>query len=161
MQQLIETWAQQWGIPPAAMQDLRARLLVDCGPIADRSDEPRTSEAYIQSEIRMYGGKHNVLLWRNNKGVLPNPQTGIPVRFGLCNDNKQIGATYSSADLIGIRRVLITPAHVGHVIGQFASIEAKAASGGRVGEGQRNWCTLVNAWGGWAKISNTPAVFTA
>ena len=157
MRDVISTWAEYWRVPPQVVDDLRNRLAIDANHVNSDSGAIG-SEARAQSEIRLAGPDHGVLLWRNNKGALPNNH-GIPVRFGLCNDNKQVGDTYSSADLIGIRRFVVQPQHVGTTIGQFASVEVKAACGRRVAPGQHNWANLVTTWGGWAKIANTPRVF--
>jgi hypothetical protein len=40
--------------------------------------------------------------WRNNTGALPNPDTGVPVRFGLGNDSARINEVFKMGDLVGI-----------------------------------------------------------
>lgn len=46
--------------------------------------------------------RFNSLLWRNNVGALPNPKTGVPVRFGLGNVSPQINKIWKSSDFVGI-----------------------------------------------------------
>jgi hypothetical protein len=103
------------------------------------------------------------MLWRNNVGALQTP-AGAWVRFGLANDSPALNKRLKSADLIGVRRVLIGPQHIGHTIGQFVSREAKHATW-RPGEdparetAQFAWAALVNSWGGDARIVTGPGSF--
>lgn len=155
MSSIIDTWAQAWGVPPAALADLRARYVVAAAQPLEQ-DVPTNSESYVQSEIRLAAPKYNMWMWRNNVGALLN-QEGRPVRYGLANDSKQLNEKIKSADLIGIRRLLITPAHVGTVIGQFASVECKWR-GWKEGEdvkrerAQKEWASAVLSWGGHSRI---------
>lgn len=149
----FEQWAKKWGVPPQAIKELG-----ELSQAVTLTPDTR-SEAWLQSRLRLDAVRADVLLWRNNKGVLPDAN-GTPVRFGLCNDNKAIGAAFASADLIGIKRVQIGPQHVGQTLGQFASIEVKAPGAPlKMRPGQKEWADLVTAWGGWAKITNTPDIF--
>ncbi len=74
----------------------------------------------------------------------------------LCNARyMQFGLAPGSADLIAIRRVLITPEMVGQLIGVFGSIEVK--SGGAKAEiDQRKWRDMIRAFGGRAGVARTP-----
>ena len=83
------------------------------------------SEASAQSMIRLAAPSHGWALLRNNSGAATDAN-GRTVRYGLGNDSAKINAVFKSADLIGIRRVVITPNMVGQVIGQFAAVEVKA-----------------------------------
>lgn len=104
------------------------------------------SEAAVLQAIRLALGRHpNVRLFRNNAGVLRD-QHGRPVRFGLHP---------GSADLIGYRRLLIQPEHVGTHLAVFASIEVKTAKG-RLTEQQRHWAEVVCAAGGLAGVARSP-----
>ena len=156
MSTIIDTWAQAWGVPAAALADLRARYVTACEQPLN-TDDPSNSESRVQSEVRLAAPKQNMLLFRNNVGALLNAD-GRPVRYGLANDSKQLNERIKSADLIGVRRVLITPQHVGTVIGQFTSIECKWR-GWKPGEdakrerAQKEWATLVQSWGGHAVIT--------
>lgn len=116
-----------------------------------------TSEAYVQSLVRLEAPGKGVRLWRNNVGVLLDAN-GRPVRYGLANDSRALNEQLKSGDLIGWRRRLITPADVGYVIAQFVSRECKPvgwrpAPPGESGrfrheEAQRRWAELINADGG-------------
>lgn len=116
---------------------------------------PPTSEAYVQSLVRLEAPAKGVRLWRNNVGVLLDAN-GRPVRYGLANDSATLNRELKSGDLIGWRPVLITPDMVGRVIAQFVSRECKPAdwrpalSGDRWEheEAQRRWAKLINDAGG-------------
>lgn len=76
------------------------------------------------------------------------------IRWGLANESKAMNERFKSADLIGVRPVLITQEMVGTVIGQFASVEVKRTKGGVTHEAQANWRDVVNSLGGHAIITN-------
>lgn len=116
------------------------------------------TEAEVQQEIRKLAAALGWAVWRNNKGA-GKLENGSFIRWGLCNDSPAIGAKYRSADLIGVRPVLIGPEHIGMTIGQFVSIECKS-SAWRIGHdahevAQRRWRDLVAGLGGYALITNT------
>lgn len=151
---LISEWANRWGIPPEAIQDLQATLTQQT---PDPKTQPGESEAAIQTRIRLEASRVGTRLWRNNvgAGVL---DSGVFVRFGLANETKQQNERIKSADLIGIRPVLIERHHVGKVIGQFVSREIKAAGwkyrGTKREEAQLRWAELITALGGDACFTN-------
>ena len=115
------------------------------------------NEATVQSMVRLEAARRGWKLWRNNVGVLLDAK-GRPVRYGLANDSKQVNAAVKSADLIGIRPVVITPAMVGQVIGQFVSIECKhddwrPSMSDEHEVAQARWAELVLLAGGYAIFS--------
>jgi len=116
------------------------------------------AESSVQAQIRLLASQRGWRLFRNNVGVMRR-EDGVPVRFGLANDSKQMNRQYASADLIGIRPVLILPAHVGHTLGVFTSIECKhpdwkpSPSDERYAA-QCRWRDLVLSLGGYAVITN-------
>lgn len=116
------------------------------------------AESRVQSELRLLASQRGWKLFRNNCGVLPD-RNGRPVRFGLANDSKQMNRQYASADLVGVRPVLILPEHVGHTLGIFTSIECKhpdwkpSASDERYAA-QCRWRDLIISLGGYAIITN-------
>lgn len=143
-----------WAIPPEAMAQL-AQMQV--GAVTPPS-RPVESEAGLQSLVRLEGASKGILLFRNNVGVLLD-KTGRPVRYGLANDSKAVNEVVKSADLIGIEKILITPAHVGTIIGRLVSRECKRPDWHWTGtpqeQAQLRWATLINANGGNAAIVNS------
>jgi hypothetical protein len=102
------------------------------------------SEQRIQQEIRLAVSHGNTRLFRNNTGTLKD-QNGRPVQFGLCK---------GSADLIGWKRVTITPEMVGSTVAVFTSIEVKTATG-RLRPEQQQWLDAVQAAGGIAGVARS------
>lgn len=154
---ILYEWARQWGVPAAAMADLRNRVLVLDGGVALEVPAGR-SEAAVQAALRVRASKLGLRLWRNNVGALRD-ERGAYVRFGLANDSAQLNAVIKSADLIGIRPRIIQPGDVGQVIGQFLSREVKH-EGWRYGGTERevaqaNWAMLVNTLGGDASFATS------
>ena len=115
------------------------------------------NEASVQSLVRLEAAKRGWKLWRNNVGVLLDAK-GRPVRYGLANDSAAVNANIKSADLIGIRPVVITPDMVGSVIGQFVSLECKhegwKPSPKDAHElAQCKWAQIVQEAGGYAAFT--------
>ena len=116
------------------------------------------TEQVVQSEVRLEASNRGFRLWRNNVGVAMDNR-GIPVRYGLCNESKQMNKNLKSSDLIGIRPILITQDMVGKVFGQFIAIEIKKESwkpspSNLREQAQERFITLVQSLGGYAKIIN-------
>lgn len=154
MNTTLHQWAADWGLPATALDDLRLRVLGDLTPrnVGDRAASDDTLESSVQDAVRVEAAERGVLLMRNNVGAV-RTATGF-VRFGLANDSEAMNRVNKSSDLIGIRPVLITPAHIGCTIGQFVAREVKR-SGWRFGDGdkqreaaQLNFITAVQAYGG-------------
>jgi len=115
-------------------------------------------ESDIQNEIRVNASRLGGVLWRNNVGAYKTP-TGY-IRYGLCNDSPELNKHIKSADLIGIRPLLILPEHVGTVVGQFWSVECKSQTwkfnvNNPAQCAQLEWLKLVLAKGGCAEFNNT------
>lgn len=155
----LDDWAARHAIHHAALADLLAIIV----PEVPTPTGAPGSEGYVQSAIRLEAPKHGVWLTRNNVGALQD-KTGRPVRYGLANESKAQNEVLKSGDLIGLRAVTITPAHVGTIIGQFVSRECKHAAW-QPGEdptreaAQMNWVRLVLQYGGDAKIVRGPGSF--
>lgn len=121
-----------------------------------------SAEAYVQSQIRLEAARKGIYLWRNNcgAGTLDN---GSFIRWGLANESEAVNKVIKSADLIGIRRLVITPEMVGQTVGIFVSREAKAADWHYTGTdrevAQLKWLTLINSYGGDAKFVTGPGSF--
>lgn len=150
----LAEWAQAWGVPPAALEDLRNRMIsLDYyAPPA----VPGLSEAAVQAAARVRASKIGMRVWRNNVGAFHDPESGTFMRFGLANDSAQVNARIKSGDLVGVRPVLIGPEHVGQRIGQFVSFECKHSgwrwTGTEREHAQMNWANLVQAFGGEARF---------
>lgn len=157
----LDQWADAWAVDPRALADLRTRLGMD-GTFAlshpKRPDEG-ASESRVQSMVRLEAAQKNVILWRNNVGALLD-ERGIPVRYGLANESKAMNQAIKSSDLIGLRRVVIQPQHVGHFFGQFVARECKEGSwkfrGDKHETAQKVFIDLVNANGGDAAFAPGP-----
>jgi hypothetical protein len=108
-------------------------------------------EAGILSEVRLEASEKGCRLWRNNVGATYTDK-GHFIRYGLANDSAQLNAVLKSADLIGIRPIVITPAHVGKIIGQFVSREIKQSNWRYTGtdreKAQLSWAELIISLGG-------------
>lgn len=148
----LQQWAAQWGIPAVALADLQRRLTEPFAVVVRG-----TSEAAVQTQVRLDAARAGIPTWRNNVGVLLDKR-GVPVRFGLANDSSAVNKRFKSADLIGIKPVTVTPQMVGSVIGQFWSRECKHAGwtyrGDDHEQAQQRWATLVQAHGGDAGFAS-------
>jgi hypothetical protein len=77
------------------------------------------------------------------------------------NDSKELNRIIKSADLIGGRKVLITPEMVGQIILQFYSVECKEADwvfnpNDPHTAAQLRWAEYINSRGGYAVFATTP-----
>ena len=113
-----------------------------------------STESPVQNHVRLNIANAGGVVWRNNVGVLKD-ETGRTVRFGLCNDSKQLNQQIKSSDLIGIMPLLVQPHHVGRVMGIFTAIECKAPDwhltpGDARGQAQAKFIKIVKDHGGFA-----------
>lgn len=158
----LDEWARKWGVPAAALFDLRQQM--GTAPMPDTSAAgAQGSEVRQQSLIRLDAAQRGVWLTRNNVGALLD-ERGVPVRYGLANESKAQNQAVKSADLIGIRPILIGPQHMGMVIGQFVSREAKHAAWKYTGDkheiAQLTWLNFVLSKGGDAAFATGPGSFS-
>lgn len=149
----LNQWAIKWGIPFEAVEDLRRELTAEnTDPTVNNGE----SEAAIQTRVRLEATRVGGRLWRNNVGATFT-DTGSFIRFGICNDTVEMNRKLKSADLVGIKPVLITEAHIGHTIGQFWARETKRQgwqfSGDEHETAQLNWLNLVLGLGGDAQFT--------
>lgn len=151
----LQAWAARWGIPAAAMIDLRVGVLgLDGSPTTAVQG---ASEAAVQALVRVRASQQGLRVWRNNVGAVHDAERGVHVRYGLCNESPQVNAVLKSADLIGVRPRVIQPGDVGSLIGQFVSWEIKAAGwkhrpNDEHEQAQVRWATLVQSLGGEARF---------
>ena len=150
----LHQWAIKWGVPHGAVEDLRREfglINTECNPLAGES------EAAIQTRIRLEASRCGARVWRNNVGATMD-ENGNFIRYGLCNDSKQMNKMIKSSDLIGIRPVTITEGMVGGVIGQFLAREVKdgkwSYSGSAHEQAQLKFLELVTSLGGDASFAN-------
>ena len=150
MSTVLTEWAAAHRIPPAALQDLIARLTLSEHPAA----EAGRSEAAVQADIRLAASRRgDLVLWRNNSGAYQNDQ-GQWVRYGLNNESAQQNKRMKSADLIGIHR----PS------GRFVSIEVKRPGWKHSDASERDraqaaWAATVAAMGGVAlRVTSAQAI---
>jgi hypothetical protein len=150
---VIAAWAQRWGIPAAALDDLRATLGALTPDPAPAKASP-VSEATVQARVRIEASTKGLRLWRNNLGAAIDSR-GNYLRYGLANDSPAMNKNIKSSDLIGIRPVTLPD---GRVIGQFVAREIKAASWIYTGtpeeKAQLNFLELVASMGGDAQFAN-------
>lgn len=163
---LIREWAAAWNIPLAAILDLEARMGQGWRDVqGDTYNTPTGepgSEGRQQSLVRLEAAKRDILLFRNNVGALPD-KGGRFVRYGLANDSERANKAFKSGDLIGVRRVVIAPWHVGKVLGQFVSREIKHEAWVHTADeheqAQDAWANLINSYGGDARYATGPGSF--
>lgn len=149
----LAAWATRHGVSGFALRELAATL----GALATPNPGEGKSESFVQSQIRLDAPRRDMRLFRNNVGALTDAR-GVPVRFGLANDTKAMNERIKSGDLLGWRRVRITPEMAGSVIAQFVSIECKKQGWKYVGDdhekAQMRWAGLVCTEGGYARFAD-------
>lgn len=155
MTQTLEQWAIRWQVPAAALHELRA----DFGHFDETPDAHAAlhgSEAAVQARVRVECSRAGWRVFRNNNGA-GKLEDGSFLRWGLANDSKSLNDALKSSDLIGMRPRLIGPSDVGQTIGQFVSLEVKAAGWHYTGTprevAQDAWLRLVRAFGGHARFT--------
>lgn len=146
-------WAARHRVSAQALHELRAVFNIE----GVKPSEPRdASEGAVQARVRLEASRNGVTLWRNNVGA-GYMKDGSFVRWGLANESSRMNQTIKSGDLIGIRPVVITPAHVGHTVGQFVSREIKRAgwryTGSEREAAQLAWAQFINSKGGDAQFA--------
>ncbi len=108
-------------------------------------------ESLVQIKQRLAIAELGGKAYRNNSGVLPNPD-GDLVRFGLGNDSKKINILRKSSDLICVLPVVVTQAMVGHTLGVILVDEVKKEgwryTGTREEVAQKNFIDIIISMGG-------------
>lgn len=149
----LNLWAIKHGVSTAALDELRAMMGIETDPVYTMEG---LSEAAVKNTVRLEASKKGARLWVNNVGAMCD-ETGRFVRFGLANDSEKMNKICKSSDLIGLRPVLITPAMVGVIIGQFVARETKHGdwkyTGTKHEQAQLNFLKLVVSLGGDAAFA--------
>jgi hypothetical protein len=115
-------------------------------------------ETPVQQRIRLLMPSLETMLWRNNSGAFYD---GVRmVRYGLANDSAKLNEKIKSSDLIGIRRVTITPDMIGKTVGIFVAIETKASDwhmtpGDKRAAAQGEFHRVVREYGGLAGFATS------
>ncbi len=125
-------------------------------------------ESKIQTDIRDKLSHGRVRLFRNSVGAglmishkhAMTGQSIISKVIDMCRaagahaQRIRFGLAVGSGDLIGYRRVTITPDMVGREVAVFLSVEVKTAKG-PVREEQYRWADHINSVGGVAVIARS------
>lgn len=150
----ISEWATRHGVSPVALLELRQMMGVETDPTSCKVKSG--SEAAVQTQLRLEASRQGMRLFRNNVGACKD-ENGRIIRYGLCNESKQLNAKVKSSDMIGIRPVLITPDMVGQMIGQFVAYEVKRGNWRYTGtareEAQRTFIELIVSMGGYGRFT--------
>lgn len=144
----ILQWAARHGVTAQALHELQALFGLHEAQATAHDGE---SEAATLTRVRLEASRNGVALWRNNVGA-GYMQDGSFIRWGLANESAKMNKAVKSGDLIGIRPVTVTPAHVGTIIGQFVSREIKKAgwryAGSEREAAQLAWAQFITSKGG-------------
>lgn len=103
-------------------------------------------ENEIQAKIRMAAHKFGLTLFRNNRGKFKTLDGQRIVDAGLSADG--------SGDLIGWKKITVTPDMVGKEIAIFCSVEVKSAKG-VISPKQEHFKRVVSNSGGIAIIARS------
>ena len=145
----LDKWAIRHHVSLVALTELR-RMLIS-GDNLPLPEATPSSEAAAQAAVRLEASRAGSRLWRNNNGA-GKLDSGSFIRWGLANDSASLNAACKSADLVGIKPVLVTSAHVGTTIGQFLSREIKRPgwrySGTDREVAQLKWIEILTGMGG-------------
>jgi hypothetical protein len=147
----LNSWAVKWGIPAAAVDDLRRELCAELPRDAEAAPDIIT-EAAALNRVRLEASRKGARLWRNNRGG-GYDERGRFIRYGLGNDSPAVDRVLKSSDLIGIRPIALPG---GGIIGQFVAREVKKPGWKYAGtereKAQLNFLQLVAAFGGDAQF---------
>lgn len=159
----ITSWAKRHRISYDALMELHTMLAAHDTTPAPVNPDKLSSEARVQSLVRLEAAQHGVWLTRNNVGVLMD-KNGRPVRYGLANESKAQNMVIKSGDLIGFRRRVIVSRDVGATIAQFVSRECKSEGwkfnpNDKHEAAQAQWRDFINLNGGDAAFASGPGSF--
>lgn len=162
--QALIAWARIEGVSHDSLNRLTDILAgFDAAPAPGDPDK-LSSEARVQSLVRLEAAQAGYWLTRNNVGAYKAPNSSRWVRYGLANESKQQNALVKSADLIGFRQRVIISTDVGSRIAQFVSRECKAegwsySPNDEHEQAQAAWRDFINSNGGDAAFVSGPGSF--
>jgi len=156
----LQNWALRWNLPPQAVQEFNNIFGIGS---YESNYETGEGESMVQSRIRLESSQCGARVWRNNSGAYTDDY-GNFIRYGLANDSKKLNQQIKSSDLIGLKPVTITLAHVGSIIGQFVAREVKKSDwkfsiNNPKDKAQLNFINVVNSLGGDACFAQGPGTF--
>lgn len=148
----LEDWQKLWALPAIAIQQLQELTAATSTPSDERS------ESFAASECRLALSHYKVIQMRNNVGVLEDVN-GTPVRYGLCNETKQMNQVMKSSDDVNILPYVVKPQDVGRKLGIFLGVEHKKPNWVYTGKGretaQLTFQRMVRSAGGVALFANS------
>jgi hypothetical protein len=149
-------WCQKWGVPHQAEMEYRGMMGVVPAPLVNFMTGTGKNEADVQSRVRLALAQRGYNVWRNNVGAMKDDR-GNYFRFGLANDSAKMNSYIKSADLVGLRSLIVQPEDVGKIVGQFVSYEVKREGWRFTGTdeevAQMKWAEIINSMGGHAKFT--------
>lgn len=160
----LHEWAIAHAVGSSALLAL-TRVLSSFDAMPDPVNVDKlSSEARVQSLVRLEAAQSGYWLTRNNVGAYKAPNSSRWVRYGLANESKQQNALVKSADLIGFRQRVIVSTDVGSRIAQFVSRECKAegwhfSPNDEHEQAQAAWRDFINSNGGDAAFVSGPGSF--
>jgi hypothetical protein len=100
-------------------------------------------ESTISNHARLEASKRGYTLFRNNRGNFRTLDGNRIVQAGL--------SAKGSSDLIGYKKMLVTPEMVGKVVAIFTAIEVKSSTG-KLSPEQQHFLQVVENAGGIAIV---------
>lgn len=154
-------WAKRHNISVIAMAELIQ--MEGTYPVASEATGKAETENELQALIVLESPKQGCWVSRNNVGAYQDDH-GNFIRYGLCNRTKDENKRVKSSDLIGFRKLLITPEMVGSQVAQFLAREVKEPGWSYRGSArevaQLAFINFVNANGGDAAFASGIDTFT-
>jgi len=108
------------------------------------------AETDIVHAIMLEASSRGVVLWKNVRGKFRAMYSDTVISAGL--------SAQGSSDLIGYKRVTVTPDMVGQTLAVFCAVEVKTSTGA-VRPEQAAFCERVSARGGISGIARSVADF--
>lgn len=127
--------------------------------MSGRAHNPPSSERDIQNAIRLHlGSRADLRLFRNNVGEAWQGQARRVGDAVLIDQPRRVnfGLHPGSPDLVGLRRITVTPEMVGQTLAVFVGLEVKATRG-RLRPAQQQFLDMLAAFGATQGVARSPA----